>query len=176
VLNDVTGAAVIEPWRLTAAMLSKAFRNVGELNAATRRTVNPGEFGDEFQSVLAQVRKGDFSTRRNGAVFWSGYREGNHARAMAWARANRKQTIEMTEGGKWLERLDLYGPNSRLTSREADHIWRAASARFSRGAFGKVNAFTRGTQPDTSKVFYGLELPLLKSNANVSRSITYRGY
>lgn len=109
---------------------------------APRSVVNLGQFGDEFQELLSQIRKADFGTERNGAVFWSGFHEGNQTAAMAWAKANGKRTIEMTPGGQWLNNLDLYN-NGNLSRLEVDNLWRAASAQFARGASGKVNAFTR---------------------------------
>jgi hypothetical protein len=36
------------------------------------------------------------------------YRLGNHTTAIAWAKKHGKKTIELTEGGIWLESLDLY--------------------------------------------------------------------
>jgi RHS repeat-associated protein len=134
-----------------------------------------GQFGDEFQGLLGQIRKADFSTKKDGAVFWTGYHEGNQTAAINWAKATGKDTIEMTSGGKWLNDLNLY-KTSNLNRSEIDHLWRAASAQFARGASGKVNAFTRGTSTDLRKVFYGLELKLLKKNTAVSPRITYRGY
>jgi len=93
---------------------------------------------------------------------------------MQWASANSKSTIEMTPGGKWLESLDLYGPNSPVSIKEADNLWRAASAQYARGASGEVNAFTRGTQFDLSKTYYGLELRKLTANPAVTHPIIVR--
>lgn len=95
---------------------------------------------------------------------------------MRWAAANGKKTIEMTKGGQWLEAANLYGPNSPVGPTQADAIWRAASAQFARGASGRVNAFIKGTVTNPNKNFYGLELPILRANPNVSTTITYRGY
>jgi hypothetical protein len=131
-----------------------------------------------FDDLMKQVdlRANDFATPRNGAVFWTGYKEGNQTKAMEWAKANNKYTIEMTSGGKWLESLDLYGPSSPVSSSEADEIWKSASKKFASGASGRVNAFTQGTSYDPNRVFYGIELPELKKNLNVNPKITYRGY
>ena len=94
---------------------------------------------------------------------------------MNWAADNNKSTIEMTSGGQWLQEMDLYGENSPVKEVEADHLWRAASAQFSRSASGVVNAFTEGTTFDINKVFYGLELKNLAKNPEVQFPIIYRG-
>jgi hypothetical protein len=125
---------------------------------------------------MGQVRAADFSTPPGGAVFWTGYREGNQARAMAWAARHGKSTIEMTPGGRWLEDLDLYGPKSPVSRAEANELWKAASENYAMGASGRVNAFTAGTSWSPDSVFYGTELPILRANPNVSPRITYRGY
>jgi RHS repeat-associated protein len=131
-----------------------------------------------FDNLTAQVksRAGDFTTPRNGAVLWTGYKQGNQTAAMEWAKANGKFTIEMTPGGKWLDSLNLYGPNSPVTANEASALWKVASEQFVAGASGRVNAFTRGTSVDPSKTFYGVELPGLRNNPSVNPKITYRGY
>jgi len=123
--------------------------------------------------LLRQVRRADFSTPRNGAVFWTGFHEGNQSAAMGWAEANGKFTIEMTQGGKWLNDLNLFGPGSPISSAEADMIWREASKMFAGGASGYATAFTRGTYTDANRGFYGLELPILKQDVH---KIVYRGY
>lgn len=129
-----------------------------------------------FNSIMRQVETVDVSTPRNGAVFWTGYERGNQAAAMKWAAANGKSTIEMTPGGQWLNSLDLYGVNSPLTRAEADAAWLRMSERFTEGASGHINAFTRGTSFNPASNFYNTELPGLRLNPNVSPTITYRGY
>lgn len=124
-----------------------------------------------FDGLMGQVRAADFSTPRNGAVFWTGYSQGNQAAAMSWAEANGKFTIEMTPGGKWLNSLNLYGPNSTVSATEANALWNTASERFASGASGNINAFTRGTTFNPNSAFYNTELPILQG-----RTITYRGY
>ena len=124
-----------------------------------------------FDSLMTQLRAADFSTPRNGAVFWTGYQQGNQAAAMSWAAANGKFTIEMTPGGQWLKGLDLFGATSPVTRSQATALWNAASEQFASGASGSVNAFTRGTTFNPNSAFYNIELPVL-----TGRTITYRGY
>ena len=95
---------------------------------------------------------------------------------MGWAETNRKLTIEMTEGGKWLNSLDLYGAKSPVTRAEADALWRSASKQFAGNASGRINAFTSGTFSNPDSIFYNIELPILKASPNINPKITYRGY
>jgi RHS repeat-associated protein len=124
-----------------------------------------------YDSLMSQVAAADFSTPRNGAVFWTGYSQGNQTTAMSWAAANGKYTIEMTPGGQWLTGLKLYGADSPVTEEEANAIWQSASEQFASGVSGSVNAFTRGTTFNPGSAFYNTELPILQG-----RTITYRGY
>jgi RHS repeat-associated protein len=129
-----------------------------------------------FTDLTKQVQNADFSTPKDGAVFWTGFRQGNQSAAMNWAEANNKFTIEMTIGGKWLNSLKLYDKNTPVTINEADALWQVASEKFAGSASGRVNAFTRGTFTNSDSVFYNIELPILKDNPNVSPIFTYRGY
>jgi hypothetical protein len=174
--TDLMAAAVFKtsPEFLKQAAIMFSTEGVGSLiriakfckflNAAKSET-------SAFDDLMAQVRAADFSTPRNGAVFWTGYSQGNQAAAMSWAEANGKFTMEMTSGGKWLNNLNLYGPNSPVTSTEAKALWNVASEKFASGASGSVNAFTRGTTFNPNSAFYNIELPILQG-----RKIIYRGY
>ena len=135
-----------------------------------------GKGAGALDDILTQLSHADFATTNNGAVFWTGYQQGNKAAAMKWAAENGKFTIEMTPGGKWLEGLDLYGAKSPVSIEQADFIWSAASEHFTWGASGHVNAFTHGTGFSQSATFYGKELPILRINPKVDPKITYRGY
>lgn len=125
---------------------------------------------------MRQLRAADFTTPRDGAVAWTGFEQGNKQAAQAWARANGKFTLDMTPGGKWLDGIDFYGPNSPFTELEAEHIWRAASAKFINEASGQLNAFTRGTFKDSNRIFYDLELRRARRNPSLNPKIRYRGY
>lgn len=123
---------------------------------------------------MNDIRAADLSAPKDGAVFWTGYQQGNQAAAMEWAKLNGKSTIEMTPGGQWLQKLDLYGSNSPVKEFESDNLWRAASAQFARSSSGEVNAFKEGTVFDRNKVFYGLEIKNLVKNPEVKFPINYR--
>lgn len=85
----------------------------------------------------------DFSTAKDGAVFWSG---GRMKDAQRWAINNGKTTLEQTKGGKYLDSLDLFNPKNGLTGSQAAEIWNIASKRFADGASGVAHAFSTGAK------------------------------
>ena len=61
-----------------------------------------GLSGYDFATLMHMAQNTlDFSTARNGAVFWSGP---NMGYAQAWAAANGRTTLEQTTGGRFLDR------------------------------------------------------------------------
>jgi len=77
-IDVVTGHDVSRGWN--AAMAALNFLPMGGLPAAGERVLLRGaeEGGTSaIDSLMAQVRAADFATPRNGAVFWTGYRQGN---------------------------------------------------------------------------------------------------
>jgi hypothetical protein len=115
-----------------------------------------------FESMLQTVDSLDFSTPRNGAVFYSG--PGQGARATAFAERTGGMTIEMTQGGRYLSE-NLSG----FTRAQQDLIWQRASTPFAEGASGRINAFIKGADP--SRTFRTIEEPLLDLNSDVIRAI-----
>jgi len=110
----------------------------------------------------------DVSTARNGAVFYSG--KGNRELAEAFARQNGRTTLEMTPGGKFLDDLQLFGPNSPLTPEQATQVWSRLSQRFAAEASGNVTGFVRGARPEG--IFNTVEFPAPRANPNVTNVIT----
>ena len=114
-----------------------------------------------FETMLAKVDELDFSTPRNGAVFYSG--PGQGMRAASFAERTGGMTIDMTSGGQWLrENLGVF---SRA---EQDLIWQKASTPFAEGASGRINAFINGANPE--RAFRTIEEPILNVNQNVWKS------
>jgi len=116
-----------------------------------------------FKSMLQKVDTLDFSTPRNGAVFYSG--PGQEARAMAYAqKIPGRMTIEMTPGGKYLS-----ANIGRFTRAQQDLIWQRASTPFAKGASGRINAFIKGADP--ARTFRTIEEDILDESSDVTRSI-----
>ena len=146
-------------------LAAKTALNAGK--AATDQSVGlHNRLAGSFDEILSGLDEASFKTSEHSSVFWTGYREGNQVRAMTWAQANGKMTIEMTPGGKALNALDLYSTNSSVTRIQADTIWNRASEMFANNASGTVNVFTEGALAKPS-VFFSIELPLLRSNPKV---------
>lgn len=114
------------------------------------------------------VEKLDVSTAPNIATFYSG--PGNRKAAEEFAKANGKTTLEMTEGGKFLDKLGLFEENSPLTRNEAFAVWGRLSQRYAEGASGNVYGFVKGAKPGS--IFNMIEYPALKRNSAVTNIFT----
>lgn len=131
-------------------------------------TCNEGSQNDVFAYYMEKAKTIDVSTNKNGAVFYSG--PGNHALAEEFAITNNKTTLEMTEGGAWLEKQGLFGPNSPLTPGQAHEVWAKLSGRFASGASGNVVGFAEGAR--AGSIFNSVEYPALLQNTSVTNVIT----
>ena len=125
--------------------------------------------GSSFDDLMKQVNKADISTPKDGAVFWTGYRQGNQKVAMEFAEQNGKFTIEMTDGGKWLDSMDLYGKSSPVTRAEADLLWKRMSERYASQATGKAHVINKGVPYNPDSVLNSTELPILKANQELNK-------
>jgi RHS repeat-associated protein len=130
----------------------------------------------DFDSLMNEVRHNlDFSTQPDQAVFYSGARNGVIARS--WASQNGKVTIEGTQGGKYLDELDLFADSSTLTNSQAAEIWDVASARYASGASGEVNVFSTGVSrqaPWGDRTWWRIEKKVLKKNQAVTAIVRRR--
>lgn len=102
---------------------------------------------------------------KNGAVFYSG--RGNRELAEQFAISNGRMTLEMTEGGRWLDQQKLFGPNSPLTPEEAVQVW---SKKFAEETAGNAVGFVDGARP--TGIFNTIEYPALLRNPAVTNVIT----
>ena len=116
-----------------------------------------------FESMLQKVETLDFSTPRNGAVFYSG--PGQGARAGAFAERTGGMTIEMTPGGKALASDPVF---QSLSPTEQYQVWQKASTPFARGASGRVNAFIQGARP--TGTFRTIEEPIIRESIEVNKT------
>jgi len=130
---------------------------------------------NSFTSLLFQTENTlDFSTTKDGAVFWSGP---NMRIAQKWAQSEGKTTLEQTSGGRFLDSLELFEPGSGLSPTEAASVWDAASIRFAHGASGQVNVFaTRAKRrgPFGERTWWRLEKPILNKNTAVTEIVRRR--
>ena len=84
---------------------------------------------------MEQASHRGFGTEQSEAIFWSGLGRGRSGvlRGQKFAAENGGKTLEMTAGGKYLDDLDLFGPNSPLTQSQAMQVWEHASRGGTRG-------------------------------------------
>ncbi|MEZ5509896.1 MAG: RHS repeat-associated core domain-containing protein [Gammaproteobacteria bacterium] len=109
----------------------------------------------------------DFSTQRDGAVFWSG---GKMETAQQWAAANGKTTLEQTKGGRVLAELKLF-ENPSFDNAKAAKLWNKASNKFASQASGDLNAFSTGATrygDYGERTWWRIEKPILQKNDAVN--------
>ncbi len=118
---------------------------------------------------MRQAQTLDVSTAENSAVFWSG--QGNRALAEQFAQQNRRSTLELTPGGRWLDQQALFDPaTSPLTPAQAIQVWQTISLRFAQGASGTAVGFINGARAGST--FNTIEYPALLNNPNMRNVIT----
>lgn len=110
----------------------------------------------------------DFSSTRS--VFYSG---SNRETAEQWAKVRGVQTLELTEGGKYLDSLDLfnnsgiYKNGAPLSREKAAELWDIASRKFAMRSKGYAYVFIEGIDPVNEfgvlRTFFRVELPTLLS-------------
>ena len=115
---------------------------------------------------------GWFRSPSGGAVFWSTdimNSSDNMYAAQAWAEANNKVTLELTDGGKILQTLHLFDVMDKA---DAAVYWNCASQLYARQATGTMHAFSRQLRTHTPwgngrPTFYNIELvEILNRDAN----------
>ncbi len=101
-------------------------------------------------------------TERDAATFYLGGRGIARGHAEQFASSSGATTLESTAGGRWLDELWRFDRKDRprLTTEEADTVWRETSRLYAEQASGNVRAFV--SNPKTTSVFVTVELPALK--------------
>jgi len=117
---------------------------------------------------MGKVQGMSFSSAPNTAVFYSGAGAGDVADALAAERG--LVTVNGTEGGSYLNSLDLYGPNSPVSRAEADQLWSYASQQYASGASGDVTAVLNN--PSATRIYMSVERPILLNNPSVNLNET----
>ena len=135
---------------------------------------------------LAKKHKNDFTTGRNRAVFWqtekgkkSGVNSKNMEAAQRYAERANKMTLEMTEGGRIMDEMNLFRDDNGITckhkctreeKKKAGFLWNCASMWFAEEVTGDVDAFGSNARVQNDYVengiptFWNIELIELLNN------------
>jgi hypothetical protein len=156
--------------KTTKKMAIEGFQALNKLDnvADTAKLAGKADEAKDFAYYMKKVDSLDVSTQPNKAVFYSG--PGNRELAEAFAEKAGKTTLEMTNGGKWLQNENLY---NSLTTNQADMVWGRLSERYAQKASGEINLFIKGANPE--RTFMKYEKPILDNNLDIYKYI-YRGY
>ncbi|MEG0672300.1 hypothetical protein, partial [Clostridium sp.] len=127
---------------------------------------NSNEEAYEYYMHLAENL--DVSTERNATTFYSG--KGNRVLAEEFANINGKTTLEMTQGGKYLDELKLFEDGSPLTKEQSTDVWKRLSERYAENASGTSFGFTEGAWEGS--IFNTIEYPTLVKNPNINNVIS----
>lgn len=120
-----------------------------------------------FILAIAIEESLSFDIPENGSVFYSGCNKGF---AQNFASSTRKWTIHDTQGGKYLDSLDLFNSNvtyarAPLCRAHALEIWEMASAKYAKQAQGQIFTFCKGISPvdqsGNQRMWYKIELPII---------------
>jgi hypothetical protein len=76
----------------------------------------------------------------------------------------------MTQGGKWLNQQNLFGPDSPLTPDEASQVWSKLSKKYAEQASGTSVGFVKGARG--KGIFNTVEYPAVQNNTNIVNVIT----
>merc|ERR1712168_311312 len=135
---------------------------------------------DHWMTKL-KVSKKDFQSNKNQAVFWQseyGKKDGqdskNMVAAQTYARALGKTTLEMTNGGRNMDKMKLF---EKPDKNHAAYLWNCASLWFAQQVKGDVDVFGENASLESKyaknniPTFWNIELPaLLEKNKNVKIS------
>jgi hypothetical protein len=116
--------------------------------------------------VVEQVNALGLATPRDALLLWSGFGKDGPAISAAYAAKNGGVTLEMTAGGAWLNKMDLYGANSPYTNAEADFIWAKVSESLVSKASGQVRSILGEVRPNS--IYLTSEVPGLQFNLGVT--------
>jgi hypothetical protein len=142
---------------LTAEAAANEFANGGS-------SAHPLE-GLTFDEVVERAIALGLNTPKDRLLLWSGFGKEGPAIAQTYARDSGGITMEMTSGGSWLSKMDLYGANSPFTQAEADLIWAKASDSLVNQASGQVRSVLGEVRP--TNIYLNREVPGLQMNPAV---------
>ena len=182
--DDESGGAAATAVRLARKARSAAYSSEGggggaaaaasTSESAYSRSGSPKLFGAGLdkhplqgwtaEQVVSHANKLGLKTPKDQLILWSGLGRGDEGKTLSqeYAKINGGVTLEMTPGGEWLDKMDLFEETSPFSPQEATKIWARVSGLLASLASGQVRSLIGSVHP---KSFYmSEELTELKSN------------
>ena len=152
-MGAVEGAAGVAVRGVVGGVLARTGLRVvrdgeeGVMQAATKHPLT----GLSPRNVVRLADEIGLGTSRDQLILWSGIGKDNMGVTLSqeFARANGGLTLEMTQGGKWLDKMDLFGVNSPFSKNEALQIWDNVSTKMIQQASGQVRAVIGQVRPES---------------------------
>ncbi|CAM4456335.1 MAG: hypothetical protein LEGION0403_FIIPPAGN_02771 [Legionella sp.] len=147
--------------------LGKTGSKVELLVSKTAVVAHPLE-GMTPQQVIARANEIGLHTKKDNLVLWSGLGQGSEGVKLAqqYVVKHGGTTLEMTPGGAWLDKLDLFGTSSPFSRTEAAQIWGDVSKLFTRQASGQIRSLIGQVRPQS--IYQSQELLELSMNPRVT--------
>ncbi len=118
-----------------------------------------------YDRLTKEVSYLDVSAGTDKSVFYSG--KGAKTAAEQFAQENSLRTLEQTNGGKWLNDINLFNNTvSEIDNAKALNIWDSLSSTYANNARGVVKVIVN--EPRSDSIFLTTELPKLLKNTKVS--------
>lgn len=150
-------------WKLAGSGASKVAR--AAVSDAVRAPIKHPLTGLSTENVVRLADEIGLETPTDQLLLWSGLGRSNAGIQLSqeFARANGGITLEMTKGGQWLTEMDLFGPNSPFTQKEAIQIWKDVSIKMIQQASGQVRALVGQVKPDSTYMAERAEILINKA-------------
>lgn len=142
---------------------------MGSIHAVPSGTSGPLEFTELNQAVETQV----VASTGKSAGFYSS--EEGRAAAEAWVSLSpeTRTTLELTPGGRYLDKLDLF-KNPSISTQQAKALWNRLSERYAEEAAGTAKFFiSQDGLTRTASTFMDSELPALLKNPKIKKIETH---
>jgi len=170
-LDYLANSAFVQAATRAGAIVSSGkYLNIHSIFSKTKSTqiisneIHPLS-GWTVKQVLSKAEQLGLETPKDSLLLWSGLGSSGVKLSREFAEANGGMTLEMTRGGAWLDKMDLFGPNSPVSFSEAMLIWKRVSLLTVRNASGQVRAVIGQVSP---KSIYNAELREILSNPKIT--------
>jgi hypothetical protein len=119
------------------------------------------------EQVVQHVNDLGLKTQRDQLILWSGLGRGDAGISLSqqYALENGGITLELTPGGSWLNKMDLFGGNSPFSRNQTLQIWSDVSTGMIQQASGQVRSLVGEVNPAS---IYRQEQAELFVNKNIT--------